>query len=47
MQRSREDTGVASLLVALTKADPSGDTIRCMQHWAVEALLPEKVRRAF
>ncbi|CAM9778016.1 unnamed protein product [Ectocarpus fasciculatus] len=42
--RSREDTGVASLLVELAKADPSGATIRSMQRWACEAILPEQVR---
>lgn len=42
-RRSRRNTGVASLLVALAKADPSGDTIQSMQRWACEALLPEKV----
>lgn len=42
--RGLEDTGVASLLVALVKADPTGDTIRSMQRWACEAVLPEEVR---
>lgn len=42
--RNRGDTGVASLLVELAKADPSGDTIRSMQRWACEAILPEEVR---
>lgn len=41
--RNRGDTGVASLLVQLAKADPSGDTIRSMQRWACEAILPEEV----
>lgn len=43
--RGRGNTGVASLLVALAKADPSGETIRSMQRWACEALVPEQVRR--
>lgn len=43
-RRGREDTGVASLLVALASADPSGETIRSMQRWACEALLPEQVK---
>lgn len=38
----REDTGVASLLVALGRADPSGDTIRSMQRWVIEAVTPEE-----
>ncbi len=42
--RGRENTGVASLLVELAKADPSGDTIRSMQRWACVAILPEEVR---
>ena len=41
--RGRGDTGVASLLVALAKADPSGETIRSMQRWVCGALLPEQV----
>lgn len=44
--RGRRDTGVATLLVALATADPSGDAIRSMQRWACEALLPEEVRGA-
>ncbi|CAM9888561.1 unnamed protein product, partial [Ectocarpus sp. 8 AP-2014] len=44
--RSREDTGVASLLVELAKADPSGATIRSMQRWACEAILPEQMGEA-
>ncbi|CAM9947475.1 unnamed protein product, partial [Laminaria digitata] len=44
--RGREDTGVAPLLVALAEADPSGETIRSMQRWACEALLPEQVGQA-
>lgn len=34
---------MASLLVELAKADPSGATIRSMQRWACEAILPEQV----
>eukprot|EP00903_Cladosiphon_okamuranus_P013411 g12496.t1 len=45
-ERSREDTGVAKLLVELAKADPSGDTIRSMQRWACEAILPEEMGEA-
>lgn len=41
--RGHGDTGIASLLVALAKADPSGETIRSVQRWACEALLPEQV----
>lgn len=38
--RRRENTGVAALLVALAKADPSGDSIRALQRWVVEAVVP-------
>ena len=41
--RGRGDTGVASLLVAMAKDDPSGETIRSMQRWACQALVPEQV----
>lgn len=41
--RGPGNTGVASLLVALARADPSGETIRSMQRWACEALVPEQV----
>lgn len=41
--RDREDIGVASLLAALAEADPSGETIRCLQRWACDAVLLEEV----
>lgn len=40
--RGREKTGVATLLVVLAKADPSGGSIRALQRWAVEAVLPRR-----
>lgn len=41
--RGREDTGVASLLVAIAEDDPLGETIRCLQRWACDAILLEEV----
>lgn len=38
-----KDARVTSLLVALARADPSGDTIRSLQRWAHEAIMPEQV----
>ncbi|CAN0493121.1 unnamed protein product, partial [Ectocarpus sp. 8 AP-2014] len=45
-KRGRDNTGVASLLVALAKADPSGETIKSMMRWAIEGLMPEQVAEA-
>lgn len=42
--RGRRDTGVASLLVALAEADPTGETIKSMMRWVCEGLMPEQVR---
>lgn len=42
-RRVRKNTGVASLLVALAQADPSGETIKSMMRWAREGLMPEQV----
>eukprot|EP00903_Cladosiphon_okamuranus_P006600 g6447.t1 len=44
--RGRKDTGVPSLLVALAKADPSGETIKSMMRWVCEGLMPEQVGEA-
>ena len=41
--RSRENTGVASLLATLAAADPSGETIRCLQRWVCDAVLLDEV----
>lgn len=41
--RGRSNTGVAALLVALAKADPSGETIKSMMRWVCEGLMPEQV----
>ncbi|CAM9187780.1 unnamed protein product [Scytosiphon promiscuus] len=45
-KRGRSNTGVASLLVALAKADPSGETIKSLMRWACEGLMPEQVGEA-
>lgn len=45
-ERGRGDTGVASLLVALAKADPTGETIKSMMRWVCEGLMPEQVHAA-
>lgn len=45
--RGREDTGVASLLATIAEADPSGETIRCLQRWACDAVLLEEVHQSF
>ncbi|CAM9888920.1 unnamed protein product [Ectocarpus sp. 6 AP-2014] len=45
-KRGRDNTGVASLLVALAKADASGETIKSMMRWAIEGLMPEQVGEA-
>lgn len=42
--RGRKSTGVASLLVALAKADPTGETIKSMMRWVCEGLMPEQVQ---
>eukprot|EP00752_Nemacystus_decipiens_P004033 g3692.t1 len=44
--RGRKSTGVASLLVALGKADPTGETIKSMMRWVCEGLMPEQVGEA-
>ena len=42
--RGRRNTGIAALLVALARADPTGETIKSMMRWVCEGLMPELVQ---